>query len=650
MQDISPTERKFKSPDVYPPFSSAKKVRLQLSHTDINSKQYEQPNSHDHNVKYILGYHDVNNWNKRDLKENRFSTIEGLNSNTDDLNMSNGIRELGLLKTPLTQYPPPEDYIYQPSPAATGRRKHAELAVANSLTLAAATSSKNTNDVSSSLKSLNPKEFDGRTPSTPWTTDVKVLGTQSNSKYFPNTPIAQQEVTEKIRTIFASGDVETLVKLLDEVKTHPFSLSSDDSTDIVRVKHEMVTISDILNYVHILGRNILLDLCATTIKSITRNVENENIILQMIVAMIDHGSHVNMRDDEGNTCVHYLASTGYNKVGKYILSKGCPINITNSEGNTAMHIAAKFGNIEFVEMLLALGAHCHVHNHEALSALDLAGSERNDTSIRFELRKRMFTIEPRLRTLILYHEDCLQHSSQETYEWEGPDRLIEIMKKLHDPKEFPNHELEICNKFECASVELLSRVHSPDYITFVNNLTKQLQDKVDSRGNSAAAPIPFTPQVQKFIYHQTTEETKKQSISDTIFTISTLQAARRAAGAVAHAVDCILLGRNRNAFCVVRPPGHHSGYRGLLDEAKSCGFCIFNSIAAGALHALEVRHCERVAIIDLDIHHGNGTEDIIRKLQNPSKLFFFSLHLFDKQPADNFEFFPGSGHRDDMVS
>lgn len=54
----------------------------------------------------------------------------------------------------------------------------------------------------------------------------------------------------------------------------------------------------------------------------------------------------------------------------------------------------------------------------------------------------------------------------------------------------------------------------------------------------------------------------------------------------------------------MRPPGHHAGHRGLLDGAKSCGFCIFNNVAAGALHALEGQFCERVAIIDIDVHHG----------------------------------------------
>jgi len=159
--------------------------------------------------------------------------------------------------------------------------------------------------------------------------------------------------------------------------------------------------------------------------------------------------------------------------------------------------------------------------------------------------------------------------------------------------------------------------------------------------------VPFTPHVQKAILQKSEEEVKSAEYCDTAFSAGTLNAARRAAGAVAHAVDRILLGRNRNAFCVVRPPGHHAGYQGLLQGSRSCGFCIFNSVAGGALHALEEHQCERVAIVDLDIHHGNGTEDIVRRFRDPSKLFFFSVHLLDKDNADGYEFFPGSGSADD---
>lgn len=121
----------------------------------------------------------------------------------------------------------------------------------------------------------------------------------------------------------------------------------------------------------------------------------------------------------------------------------------------------------------------------------------------------------------------------------------------------------------------------------------------------------------------------------------------------------VLLGRNRNAFCVVRPPGHHAGVNGLLEGGESCGFCIFNNVAAGAMHAIsdDKLLCERCAIVDIDVHHGNGTEEIVRKCHDPSKLFFFSIHLYDndkdekKRSANQFayKFYPGTGSKDDLA-
>ena len=92
---------------------------------------------------------------------------------------------------------------------------------------------------------------------------------------------------------------------------------------------------------------------------------------------------------------------------------------------------------------------------------------------------------------------------------------------------------------------------------------------------------------------------------DTIAGRGTWAAVRRAAGAAVAATDAVLDGRAENAFCAVRPPGHHA----TRDTAM--GFCFLNNVAIAARHALDVRGLERVAIIDFDVHHGNGTEDII---------------------------------------
>ncbi len=92
---------------------------------------------------------------------------------------------------------------------------------------------------------------------------------------------------------------------------------------------------------------------------------------------------------------------------------------------------------------------------------------------------------------------------------------------------------------------------------------------------------------------------------DTSANAGTWAAVQRAAGAAVAATDAVIDGRAGNAFCSVRPPGHHA----TRDQAM--GFCFFNNVAIAARHALDVRGLERVAIVDFDVHHGNGTEDII---------------------------------------
>ncbi|HYG31485.1 MAG TPA: histone deacetylase family protein, partial [Methylophilaceae bacterium] len=91
---------------------------------------------------------------------------------------------------------------------------------------------------------------------------------------------------------------------------------------------------------------------------------------------------------------------------------------------------------------------------------------------------------------------------------------------------------------------------------------------------------------------------------DTAMGPMTLSAVLHAAGAVVLATDLVLTGKVDNAFCCVRPPGHHAG------RQNAAGFCIFNSVAVGVAHAMQHYGLERIAIIDFDVHHGDGTEDI----------------------------------------
>ena len=121
--------------------------------------------------------------------------------------------------------------------------------------------------------------------------------------------------------------------------------------------------------------------------------------------------------------------------------------------------------------------------------------------------------------------------------------------------------------------------------------------------------------------------------ADTICSPGTRKAVMRGAGAARAATDAVIDGDARNAFCSIRPPGHHA----TRDHAM--GFCFFNNVAIAARHALEVRGLERVAIVDFDVHHGNGTEDIIAGDERILMVSIFQHGLYpfsgDEPTGDN---------------
>jgi acetoin utilization deacetylase AcuC-like enzyme len=116
--------------------------------------------------------------------------------------------------------------------------------------------------------------------------------------------------------------------------------------------------------------------------------------------------------------------------------------------------------------------------------------------------------------------------------------------------------------------------------------------------------------------------------ADTVVSSDSETVARAAAGVGVAAVDAVLQGKDRNALCLVRPPGHHA------TPDRSMGFCLFNNIALAARHALTAHQLNRVLIVDWDVHHGNGTQDLF--YEDP-QVTFFSIHRYGAG------FYPGTG-------
>ena len=175
-----------------------------------------------------------------------------------------------------------------------------------------------------------------------------------------------------------------------------------------------------------------------------------------------------------------------------------------------------------------------------------------------------------MSTAYISHPDCLKHDTGEGHP-ENARRLSAIEDQFVSTGLF-----DVLRYFDApeATEEQLLRVHTPEYLETIKSM-------VPESGYARLDP-------------------------DTVISPDSLQAARRAAGAVVAAVDLVMSGEMGGAFCCVRPPGHHA------ESDRAMGFCLYSNIAVGAAHALEAHGLNRVAIVDFDVHQGNGTEEIFR--------------------------------------
>jgi acetoin utilization deacetylase AcuC-like enzyme len=200
-------------------------------------------------------------------------------------------------------------------------------------------------------------------------------------------------------------------------------------------------------------------------------------------------------------------------------------------------------------------------------------------------------------TVFITHPSCLQHEMGPDHP-ECPDRLTAI----HDQLIASGLDPHLARReAPPATPEQLARVHDRRYVAAIQ----------------AAAPSSGLRYLDP----------------DTALNPHSVDAALHAAGAVVHAVDLVCGGEYQTAFCAVRPPGHHA------ESRRAMGFCVFNNVAVGAAHAIAMHEIERVAIVDFDVHHGNGTEEMFSGDGRVLMVSTFQYPLYPysgvENPADN---------------
>jgi len=198
-----------------------------------------------------------------------------------------------------------------------------------------------------------------------------------------------------------------------------------------------------------------------------------------------------------------------------------------------------------------------------------------------------------MTTLLYTHPACIEHDPGSRHP-ECPDRLRSVMAGLEAD------EFEALKRMEAPIIEItdIERNHQASYVA-------EVLDNMPDEGRVHLDP-------------------------DTSMSPASGEATRRSAGAVCEAIDKVMAGDADNAFCAVRPPGHHA------ESNRAMGFCLFNSIAIGAKYARANLGLGRVAVVDFDVHHGNGTQ---HSFERDAGLFYGSSHQY---PA-----YPGTGSVDE---
>jgi len=385
----------------------------------------------------------------------------------------------------------------------------------------------------------------------------------------------------------------------------------------------------------------------------------------------DQPDPINARDKLGWTPLHHACYGGHADIVNKLLARGSKPGKVTKAGLTSLHAAVVGRNVAAVTAVMnaepsILNNACN-DEKTAVEMADARGYPLIAAVLRGEDTSAVETPPPPPPPVIIAPDECFMHHSCPPITRDGRDPPPENVNRLQvllnkktgilRAAEFSN--VDIVSEVRPATMADVLRVHEYPYVRKIQKICERIPDW-NSNPNGALGTID----------------------GDTEVCHSSFSAALCAAGAVVEAVDRVVAGSAEKVFCAVRPPGHHAGPNGPVPApgdpigSGSHGFCLLNNVALGAAYARCVhRHSlRRVAIIDFDVHHGNGTEAVVQNTTpaapkfnfstpycegaitvptyrpwldetDHEEVFFASVHGYGR--ARGFNFYPGSGPTDD---
>eukprot|EP01035_Chromulina_nebulosa_P018539 gene18539-24259_t len=320
--------------------------------------------------------------------------------------------------------------------------------------------------------------------------------------------------------------------------------------------------------------------------------------------------HLQIKDRIGYLPIHRAVQRNLLSVSEYLLSNYPSLSQTKtSQGDNLLHLAASNCSIDlwnylthsYKDVSLKLLKETNIFHY---TPVDIALN--NELSINKNNKIIHSSNSKKNNTAVITDHVCLEHHTCHPSDLQSPSappENVHRLKVLIDPNDGILYSNDIASYLKHitsakpATITDILRVHEWTYVRKIQSICLSLDKDVNASSGLGSLD------------------------GDTTISYKSFQAASVAAGCVCSAVDMIINGEVKNAFCPIRPPGHHAGPRGVVksqpEGSDSHGFCLLNNISIGAAYAMNIHRnvIKKVAIVDFDVHHGNGTEETVRWLQ-----------------------------------